>query len=248
MTRPYKPIYRESAPPEHLRRAIECCWSIETAADGEYPVPPDGCVDIIFQRGQSLRAVGAMTATQQFSLATRERLIGLRFRPGMATPFFGLPLNLLTDTAVDLKDLWKSRATELLDRLHAEEDTRRCAALLYAALTNPQDMKVDPVQQAIEHMTHHNGQVDLASAAKECNLSIRHFRRRCLEETGLRPKQLCRILRFRRAQTLAYQSSQPNWTQIALDAGYFDQAHLIRDFQEFAGATPMSLLSNRLDR
>ena len=60
--------------------------------------------------------------------------------------------------------------------------------------------------------------------------------------SGLRPKQLCRVLRFRRACALAGRGLP--WGLVAAEAGYFDQAHLIRDFHEFTGDTPMSVFSN----
>ena len=68
------------------------------------------------------------------------------------------------------------------------------------------------------------------------------FRRRCLEESGLTPKHLCRVLRFRRACALAHPAA--DWAEIAAGAGYFDQSHLIRDFREFTGRTPVSVFSN----
>jgi AraC-like DNA-binding protein len=55
-------------------------------------------------------------------------------------------------------------------------------------------------------------------------------------------------MRFRYACELAERSGKLEWAGIAADAGYFDQAHLIRDFREFAGGTPMSVFSNPLDR
>ena len=89
-----------------------------------------------------------------------------------------------------------------------------------------------------------HGDINLEYLAAQANLSPRQFRRRCREESGLTPKHLCRILRFRRARQLAGSSLKPNWSSIAAAAGYFDQAHLIRDFGEFTGRTPMSVLSN----
>ena len=86
--------------------------------------------------------------------------------------------------------------------------------------------------------------VDLEWVARQANLSSRQFRRRCLEESGLTPKQLCRVLRFRHACQLARGGARVEWAGIAAEAGYFDQAHLIRDFREFAGATPVSVFSN----
>ena len=86
-----------------------------------------------------------------------------------------------------------------------------------------------------------HGDLDLEWAARHACLSARQFRRRCLEESGLTPKHLCRVLRFRRAYALAAQGA--NWASIASDVGYFDQAHLIRDFREFTGRAPMSVFS-----
>jgi AraC-like DNA-binding protein len=79
-------------------------------------------------------------------------------------------------------------------------------------------------------------------------LSPRQFRRRCLEESGLTPKRLSRVLRFRHACRIARAAKRPNWSDIALEAGYFDQAHLIRDFHKFTGLTPMAVFSNPPDR
>jgi AraC-like DNA-binding protein len=76
-------------------------------------------------------------------------------------------------------------------------------------------------------------------------MSDRQFRRRCLDESGLAPTQLCRVLRFRRACALGRRGLP--WGLIAAEAGYFDQAHLIRDFREFTGVTPMSVFSNTAD-
>jgi AraC-like DNA-binding protein len=79
--------------------------------------------------------------------------------------------------------------------------------------------------------------------AAQAGMSPRQFRRRCFEESGLAPKHLCRILRFRHACELAI-SRGSGWAAIAADAGYFDQAHLIHDFHEFTGRAPVSFFSN----
>jgi AraC-like DNA-binding protein len=100
------------------------------------------------------------------------------------------------------------------------------------------------VQCAIAAITAAGGATDLDRIAVQANLSPRQFRRRCLEESGLTPKLLCRILRFQRACRLTESAVRPDWAAVALDAGYFDQAHLIRDFREFTGLTPMTVFSN----
>jgi len=97
----------------------------------------------------------------------------------------------------------------------------------------------NPVQRAIESAAAAKGNVDPGCLAGSANLSPRSFRRRCLEESGLTPKRLCRVLRFRHA--ISRIAPQADAAELALDCGYYDQAHLIRDFREFAGRPPGTL-------
>jgi AraC-like DNA-binding protein len=101
-----------------------------------------------------------------------------------------------------------------------------------------------PVERAVKAIESEHGNVDLDSVARQANLSTRQFRRRCLEASGLTPKHLCRVLRFRHAWRLAHSAGQPDWTRIAAEADYFDQAHMIHEFREFTGDTPMAVFSN----
>jgi AraC-like DNA-binding protein len=91
-------------------------------------------------------------------------------------------------------------------------------------------------------MTAAHGAFEVDRAAPLAGLSARQFRRR-LEESGLTPKRLCRVLRFRRSFELAATRGL-SWAAVAAETGYFDQAHLIRDFREFTGRTPMAVFSN----
>jgi transcriptional regulator GlxA family with amidase domain len=74
--------------------------------------------------------------------------------------------------------------------------------------------------------------------ADEFGVSARTLERRVLDHAGLPPSTLRRVLRFRRAFRLLDQAPPGTWSRIATSAGYYDQAHLIRDFRQFAGAPP----------
>ena len=80
----------------------------------------------------------------------------------------------------------------------------------------------------------------VAETAVAVGWSTRHLSTRFRQETGIRPITAARMLRFQRARTLALRSETANWADIAAAAGYSDQAHLIRAFQEFAGVAPMA--------
>jgi AraC-like DNA-binding protein len=234
------PLYGERRPPAALDRYIECGWYLQTSTPAyQHAVPPDGCIDIVYERGVGLRAVGTMTRQQDFRFDEPSQLAGIRFRPGVARQFLGISPTELTDRTAVLETRW---ARELNARLDCTESIEEVSRLLLRYLPTVQTLT--PVQRAIEHLAASNGTAGLDLTASHSSLSLRHFRRLCVAETGVSPKQLCRILRFRHASHLAAQKSATNWCSIAADAGYFDQAHLIHDFREFTGRTPMAVFSN----
>ena len=236
------PDYWEQPPPASLARWIECAWclSSDTPVDA-HRVPPDGCLDIVYDRRNGLRAIGTMTVEQRFAFPGGAAVTGIRFRPGMARSFLGVRPAELTNLSAPLEDLWSRRARDLQQQLDDARSIQQAMAILLGALPAPAN--VDPVQQAIEALSRANGSADLDSTACQANLSPRQFRRRCLDESGLTPKHLCRVLRFRHACRMASAAAQPNWSEIALAAEYYDQAHLIRDFHEFTGLAPMAVFS-----
>ena len=182
-----------------------------------------------------------MTEEQRFDFAAGARLAGVRFRPGMAGRFLKASPAEFTDVIVPLEEVWGRAGRELAGRLEEAPSPEEWLGVVTEQL--PEPVALNPVQRAIEALTEAHGNLDLEWLAGQANLSPRQFRRRCLEESGLTPKHLGRVLRFRRACALAA-SGAPDWAAVAAETGYFDQAHLIRDFRGFTGRTPMSVLSN----
>jgi AraC-like DNA-binding protein len=232
------PEYREIPPPLALTEAIECCWS---AAPGKTPhrVVPDGCADIIllFRDGRAETvAVGAMTRYEDVANAAT---MGIRFRPGMWARVLGVPADELTDQTVPLEELWGRRAHNLGQRLaEAGSDDHRARILVETAMRPVEGRST--VQRAIGYLETRRGLVSLDWLAREAGLSPRQFRRVAIRETGLSPKLLARILRFRHAQSRAAAESGDH-AGLAAECGFADQAHMIAEFKRFAGRTPGSL-------
>jgi AraC-like DNA-binding protein len=237
-------VYYEQAPGTSLSRWVECSWFLESAdAISSHRVSPDGCVDIVYDRDQGLRVIGAMTVEQRYQFPQGAAMTGVRFRPGMAGTFLGVSPGELTDGSAFLNDLWPRRARTLERQLDDAKSIRDAMRLMLASVAVP-GSEPNPVQLAIDALTAAKGSADLDTLASQANLSPRQFRRRCLEESGLTPKHLARVLRFRHACEIARAVGETDWAAIALDAGYYDQSHFIRDFREFTGQTPMAVFSN----
>lgn len=237
-------MYREFLPSQRLQPWVECFWTLLAGEAVSRPcILPDGCVDILFGRhgnGRAeLKAVGAMTRPHQVTLPAGLFTLGVRFRPGMGQAFLRLPLGALTDRSVPLADLWGSDADRLIERLGGEPVcVPEWIAAMEAALEPPEGHS--PIQRALLALSEEHRLVRCAEEfARECGFSGRHFRRLCLDQTGLSPKRLCRILRFRRVVSrLRARCRPPDFAALAAESGYYDQAHLIRDFRELAGCTP----------
>ena len=238
--------YQEFPPSARFAAHIECFWS----HCAEEPLPsfrvlPDGCSDIIFERpggrlGRGLIIVGAMTRSQSFALPPRQFSFGVRFRPAMAARFLRVPAPEILDSTIALADAWgEARTRLLLERLAESKSPAECIRRFEAGLEAPPAL--DPVEKAIAWIVENRGQVSVESLAAAASLSPRQFRRICIDRSGLTPKRLARILRFRHAAahaTAVPLSRRRGWVDIALECGYFDQAHLINEFREFSGLAP----------
>ncbi len=184
-----------------------------------------------------LNVVGAMTSYRDFPLSAGQLLMGVRFRPGAWQKHLGIPGDRITNGILPLECLWGVRARRVLD-LIAEATSVEEYARAFEAFLDP-ELYASPVQRAIAWMERRRGLVSLDELATQAGLSARQFRRVCLEQAGLTPKFLARVLRFRHAFSRLTDSGG-EFAQLALDCGYYDQAHFINEFREFAGRTPGS--------
>jgi len=230
-------LYREHAAPERLRPYVECFWSIEPGeALPDYPVLPDGCVDIVYSPNTGPQIVGTMTSVQRFTLEAGQTQIGVRFRPGMAPGFVGAPGRETTDRLLQLDEVWGSKGRELGARMGEAKSAEQCIALLEANLIGEAHPNV--VQKISAYIVDRSGQIRVDDLAFDAAMSARQLRRLFLEEMGLTPKHFCRVIRFRHSLPRLRSAKRGDWTQVALDCGYYDQAHFINEFREFSGYTP----------
>ena len=97
------------------------------------------------------------------------------------------------------------------------------------------------------HMLDRNGAIRIGEIADHARLSVRQYERRFLEEVGLTPKTFARTRRFQRAFDAKRFFPQRTWLSIAHEFGYFDQMHMVRDFQILGGDAPSNLLDQSGD-
>lgn len=171
--------------------------------------------------------------------------IDLELTPLGAYTILGRPLAELAGACVPLGDVFGAGGRELAERLRDAHDWDARfdlveRFLLARATTGPAPTPV--VARADRRLRETAGRIHIGALARELGCSRRYLTSRFTAEVGLPPKTVARQLRF--ASIRERLSRDPRGlAEIALDAGYFDQAHLNHDFRELAGVTPTEFVS-----
>jgi AraC-like DNA-binding protein len=175
-------------------------------------------------------------------------IIGVYFRPGRAVPVLGGPASDLADAHVDLESVWGRTAAELRERLCTAATPAKRFAVLEEVLLGrlrraPRWHGAIPV--ALDAFEQADAAVKVRDLARRVGLSQRRFIQLFTAEVGLTPKLYGRVRRFQRARELVRRATEPDWAAVAVACGFFDQSHLIRDFGEFSGLSPVAYLNRR---
>ncbi len=250
-------VFRSCMPCAPLDRFIENLWYYEgyTSLHQRERILPTGTFELVFNllhnelriygkdNAVNSRLPGALVAGPYGTYfvtdsAEEACVMGVHFKPGGAFPFLDPPAAELADAHFDLRDIWGTAAEELRARLATAPSIEQRFALLERALL---------ARLAVDRTRHPAVPAALAAfrrrmkvreVVREVDLSERRFVHVFTAEIGLRPKTFSRIQRFQNAVALASGDPEPDWTGVALECGYFDQAHLINDFREFSGLSP----------
>ncbi|MGW1778069.1 helix-turn-helix domain-containing protein [Streptomyces sp. NPDC002143] len=199
----------------------------------EFPVLPDGCMDLLWSEGRLL--VAGPDTRPHVPAGPPVPWAGIRLFPGTAPALLGVPAHELRDRRVELADLWPvSEVRRLSARIaSAPHPTTALESLALERAAGP-----DPALRRL--VTALAAGHAVAATADELGLGARQLHRRSLAAFGYGPKTLARILRLQRALALAW-AGVP-YADTAARAGYADQAHLSRDIREFTGLTLRELL------
>ncbi|MET0266124.1 MAG: DUF6597 domain-containing transcriptional factor [Duganella sp.] len=249
--------YREYPPHPALAAHVACLWTacVPAVAPGRahvHRVLPDNCIDILWHDdGRPAFAVGMMSTAIEVLSSAPVRTVAVRFRPGAAGLFLAAPLHVLTDGRADLDQLWSRDVTtrlgdrlwdgELNDHQRLELIEQQLLLRLQAADGDAQGAGARLVRLALHTLDASDGNVRIEALAAALRVSRQHLAGQFRERVGLSPKLYARICRFRRATAALKHGLPPDWAQLALECGYFDQSHLIHDFQEFAHCAPERL-------
>jgi AraC-like DNA-binding protein len=239
--------YWEGAQPLHNKDRLmpdgSCSVVINLAEDQIRNYSGEG--DDVVERFDGAIFMGAHSRYSVIDSREQTAVIGITFRPGGAWPFFDPAADELQNLHVNLADLWGTHGRSLRERVLAERTPTQRLALVERELTcravRP-FMRRPEVEFALQRLTVPNDAVSIERLSEHCGLSARRLSRLFAIEVGLTPKLYARIKRFERMFG-RLGGLELDWSEVAIDCGYFDQPHLIRDCKMISGFTPTQLQS-----
>lgn len=231
--------YRQFVAPADLAPWVECAWTLRGAPlSAGQMILPDGRLELIFHfaeppasqspslvAGRMLRGLTLPPKSQFHSL-------GIRLRPGGAHAF--LPCDKVGE-AEDLEaviGIWAKQTRERLAQTNLQIES--LWPLLRRLKVSPAD---DAVQSSVAAIESARGRGPIDAFLPQ-GLQTRQWQRRFLRTTGFTPKAFARIVRLQSTISLATSQRHLDWSALAIESGFYDQAHLNNEFRAFTGATP----------
>ena len=257
------------APP--LDRYIECFWwsqRNEAQDHSEHMLPsggaqllfalhetpilcrPSDCADSITWSGSIVH--GPQSQYYVAGPKPKGAAVGVSFRPGAAGALLGASMEELADRHVPLDAIWGARGVHLHHRLMSAAEPREVFRILEQSLSarihRPLLIHPAVARALLPRPAEVSSAQRVADVQRASGYSPRHFIALFRSAVGLNPKQYYRIRRFNCAVRLMAAGGGRGLSDIAAAAGYSDQAHLTREFREFAGIAPTQYRAAGTDR
>ena len=235
-------LFRDGPRPHALERILptgtaELIVNLKEGRTRLYdPEPPHRC---IATAGTILS--GVQSRYRIIDTAEQEYVAGVAFRPGGTAAFVGAPGYEIGDAVTPLASLWGRRPiADLREQLLESDHPDAQLDMIERALS--ERLRPAGVHPAITFALAAFDQAPLTatigSVTDAIGMSAKRFIERFKSEVGVSPKRFCRIRRFQRALARAHGGHPVDWPQVALESGYYDQAHFIHEFRSFSGLTP----------
>jgi AraC-like DNA-binding protein len=175
-------------------------------------------------------------------------MIGIRFKPGGAYPFFGFPISELTEWVTELDLIWGRLIYDIRDQLLEIDSPEEKLLRFETFLLEQTKRSLEPdrtMSFAIYKLQHSPQFLAIRDLASQIGITQKHLISQFEKVVGLRPKSFARVSKFNKVLKVIEQRQQIEWASIASECGYYDQAHFIKEFHNFSGLNPSVYLTRR---
>jgi AraC-like DNA-binding protein len=243
--------YFEFDPAPGLVPFVTAYWGFEVRARAgapqEHHVWPDACVALAVRlrtgTPPSVMVAGPRLQALVVPVAPGDRYWGIRFWPDTGGQVLGCRATMLRDRTVPAAELLGAGVAGWQTALQAAGSAAAAATALDELLSDRVARLLPPdqvVRRVVRAIVASGGTRPIAEVAASVDLSERQLQRRFRRAVGLTPKQFARIRRFRTTAATRLERRPRPWSTVAASLGFADQAHLIHEFSQLAGLTPVA--------
>lgn len=231
-------------PAEQLGPFVEHYWIVEWDLRGQEPhvqeTLPHPCVHLTVEKDGS-KVYGVMTEKFSYRLEGEGRVLGVKFKPGGFYPFWKSPISALTNSSVDLEDAFGAEGEAFQAAVfNAKSDGKmvEVAETFLRERSLGRDTDAELVEQIVSSIAADRELARVEQVATKFGLGKRTLQRLFYRYVGVGPKWVILRGRVHDATDRLADGGTANWTELALELGYFDQAHFLKDFKALVGMTP----------
>jgi AraC-like DNA-binding protein len=231
-------------PAPDLRYFVEHYWLIAWDLRDQAPYVqetlPYPSVHLVFEAGRT-RIYGVITGKFARRLEGQGQVFGVKFRPGAFYPFWKSPVSQITDAEIGLEDAFGIDSSALEQTVFTQPSRELQMEVVEQFLHSRQperDAAIDQINRLIDGIIADRTITKVDDVVGRFNVGKRSLQRLFNQYVGVSPKWVIKRYRLQEAADQLADGTALDWPKMALDLGYFDQAHFIKDFKRIVGRTP----------
>ena len=230
-------ILEHSPPCSLLRGTVHSFLQVSAAKPTPYPVIPDG-TQAVFISSRGTQIGGAQLLARDIQMPQQGDYFGIRFHPGALRYFFDLNLLEITDQIVDSQYIPCEKFNELHDHIYqCQSFNGRIHICEQWLLQYYKPRPITQLDHALSLIHQSSGNIKISQLAEMVGCSSRHLNRLFSFHTGLSTKTFAQIIRLQYVCRRIY-ITRSSSTNTALELGFFDQPHLLKDFKKYLSSSP----------
>ena len=259
--------YQTYQPQPDLSAFINCYWTLKAPKEDQpekQRIVPDGCMEMIFHLGDLYKqythdnayitqpkcfVFGQITRPLYIEPTGATNIFAVRFQADGFTPFAEIPISEMENNAVPLEVLFGEAGTILQNKIlkatTVEAQIEIIEAFFLNTLTDAKQID-KTIKDSVNMMLALKGQLSIDALSENLKVNRRMLERKFASVIGVSPKQLAKIVRLQTTLKMVANNDFKNFTAIAHENNYYDQAHFIKEFKEFTGVSPKEFYSENL--
>jgi AraC-like DNA-binding protein len=239
-----KLLHGRLAASEPLRGVVQHFWSVRWDLRGANPFVPETLphpnVHLVFE-AEGARIAGVNTGRFTTKLEDTGWVFGVKFRPGAFRPYFGSSVASLRDRSVPIDEVFGTEGVALaheVSKLRSEAEKAAAVELFLIERKTSPDPNVERVGNIVDEIAENRAIVSVEQVVKLARFAKRPLQQLFNSYVGVGPKWVINRYRLHEAVERLQEGVHISFTDLAMELGYFDQAHFNRDFRKLVGCTP----------